>query len=163
MPLTPNNREEHWLQGMVDGQTTLEPNKRREYWYKEIVDAIGSGGGGGGALLIVVADEPMAIPPEWAGEGMIAWETNVTYKQVHDALTTTVVGVSLPANETYFLTEGRGQAIVRLFDFGEYEGTYLVVCELYYHYAGNITMNDNFYFSANAENGELYFIGEEMN
>ena len=47
MPLTPNNREEHWLQGMVDGQTTLEPNKRREYWYKEIVDAIGSGGGGG--------------------------------------------------------------------------------------------------------------------
>ena len=47
MPLTPNNREEYWLQGMVDGQTTLEPNKRREYWYKEIVDAIGSGGGGG--------------------------------------------------------------------------------------------------------------------
>lgn len=47
MPLTPNNREEHWLQGMVDGSTTLEPNKRREYWYKEIVDAIGSGGGGG--------------------------------------------------------------------------------------------------------------------
>lgn len=45
--LTPNNREELWLQGMVDGQTTLEPNKRREYWYKEIVDAIGSGGGGG--------------------------------------------------------------------------------------------------------------------
>lgn len=53
--LTPNNREEHWLQGMVDGQTTLEPNKRREYWYKEIVDAIGSGGGGGtggGALIV---------------------------------------------------------------------------------------------------------------
>ena len=54
--LTPNNREEYWLKGMVDGQTTLEPNKRREYWYKEIVDAIGSGGGGGtggGALLKV--------------------------------------------------------------------------------------------------------------
>ena len=45
--LTPNNREEYWLKGMVDGQTTLEPNKRREFWYKEIVDAIGSGGGGG--------------------------------------------------------------------------------------------------------------------
>lgn len=53
--LTPNNREEYWLKGMVDGQTTLEPNKRREYWYKEIVDAIGSGGGGGtggGALIV---------------------------------------------------------------------------------------------------------------
>lgn len=57
MPLTPNNREEHWLQGMVDGQTTLEPNKRREFWYKEIVDAIGSGGGGGagGGVLVVNA------------------------------------------------------------------------------------------------------------
>lgn len=54
MPLTPNNREEHWLQGMVDGQTTLEPNKRREYWYKEIVDAIGSGGGGGGGALVKI-------------------------------------------------------------------------------------------------------------
>lgn len=53
MPLTPNNREEHWLQGMVDGSTNLEPNKRREYWYKEIVDAIGSGGGGGGGAVIV--------------------------------------------------------------------------------------------------------------
>ena len=53
--LTPNNREEYWLKGMVDGQTTLEPNKRREYWYKEIVDAIGSGGGGGtgGGVLII--------------------------------------------------------------------------------------------------------------
>lgn len=52
--LTPNNREEHWLQGMVDGQTTLEPNKRKEYWYKEIVDAIGSGGGGGGGGVLKV-------------------------------------------------------------------------------------------------------------
>lgn len=55
--LTPNNREEYWLKGMVDGQTTLEPNKRREYWYKEIVDAIGSGGGGGtgGGVLVIAA------------------------------------------------------------------------------------------------------------
>ena len=164
MPLTPNNRNEAWMKGMVDGSTTLEPNNRREHWYKEIVDAIGSGGGGGGggALLIVVADEPMATPPEWAGEGMIAWETNVTYKQVHDALTTTVVGVSLPANETYFHTEARSNAIVRLFDYGEYEGKYVVACELYYYYSGNITMNDNFTFIANAENGELYYIGEEI-
>jgi hypothetical protein len=58
--LTPNNREEYWLKGMVDGQTTLEPNKRREYWYKEIVDAIGSGGGGGtggGALVLNITQD----------------------------------------------------------------------------------------------------------
>lgn len=52
MPLTPNNREEHWLQGMVDGSTDLTPNKRREYWYKEIIDAQGGGGGGGGVLIV---------------------------------------------------------------------------------------------------------------
>lgn len=67
--LTPNNREEHWLQGMVDGQTTLEPNKRREYWYKEIVDAIGSGGGGGtgGGVLVCTMDmQTMALDKTWA-------------------------------------------------------------------------------------------------
>ena len=64
MPLTPNNREEYWLQGMVDGQTTLEPNKRREYWYKEIVDAIGSGGGGGtggGVLVATITKDKQAM------------------------------------------------------------------------------------------------------
>lgn len=68
MPLTPNNREEHWLQGMVDGQTTLEPNKRREYWYKEIVDAIGSGGGGGtgGGVLVVTLDfDTLTLDKTW--------------------------------------------------------------------------------------------------
>lgn len=45
--LTPNNRKEYWLKGMVDGETNLTPNKRSEYWYKEIIDKIGSGGGGG--------------------------------------------------------------------------------------------------------------------
>lgn len=56
--LTPNNREEYWLKGMVDGQTTLEPNNRREYWCKEIVEAIGSGGGGGtGGGMVVVHGE----------------------------------------------------------------------------------------------------------
>ena len=73
MPLTPNNREEHWLQGMVDGQTTLEPNKRREYWYKEIVDAIGSGGGGGGGggtggglvVTIIEGDELDTLSETW--------------------------------------------------------------------------------------------------
>ena len=66
--LTPNNREEYWLKGMVDGQTTLEPNKRREYWYKEIVDAIGSGGGGGtgGGVLVCTKDtQSGALDKTW--------------------------------------------------------------------------------------------------
>lgn len=56
MPLTPSNREEHWLQGMVDGETTLTPNNRREHWYEEIINASGGGGGGtgGGVLKISV-------------------------------------------------------------------------------------------------------------
>ena len=67
--LTPNNREEYWLKGMVDGQTTLEPNKRREFWYKEIVDAIGSGGGGGtggGVLVCTMDTQTMALDKTWA-------------------------------------------------------------------------------------------------
>lgn len=51
--LTPNNREEAWLKGMVDGSTTLTPNNRREHWYQEIVNAGGGGGGGGGGVLVV--------------------------------------------------------------------------------------------------------------
>lgn len=51
--LTPNNREEAWLKGMVDGSTTLTPNNRREHWYQEIVNAGGGGGGGGGGVLKV--------------------------------------------------------------------------------------------------------------
>ena len=54
MPLTPNNREEHWLQGMVDGSTTLTPNKRQEYWYQEIINAPGGGGGGGNSYDVVI-------------------------------------------------------------------------------------------------------------
>lgn len=46
--LTPNNREEHFYKGMVDGSTDLTPNNRKEHWYSEIISAIGSGGGGGG-------------------------------------------------------------------------------------------------------------------
>ena len=84
--LTPNNREELWLQGMVDGQTTLEPNKRREYWYKEIVDAIGSGGGGGtgGGVLNVTATvneagTEMTLDKTWseiatADFAIVTWE-----------------------------------------------------------------------------------------
>ena len=75
--LTPNNREEYWLQGMVDGQTTLEPNKRREYWYKEIVDAIGSGGGGGGGSNIIEATLSAGAVEETA-------EVSLTWQEIHD-------------------------------------------------------------------------------
>lgn len=52
MPLTPKNRKEEWLQGLVDHETTLTPKNRPEEWMKEIIDASGSGGGGGGVLVV---------------------------------------------------------------------------------------------------------------
>lgn len=60
--LTPNNREEHWLKGMVDGSTTLTPNKRQEYWYQEIINAQGGGGGGTGGGFDVVVKSVMVTP-----------------------------------------------------------------------------------------------------
>lgn len=53
MPLTPKNRKEEWLQGLVDHETTLTPKNRDESWMKEIIDASGGGGGGGGGVLII--------------------------------------------------------------------------------------------------------------
>ena len=44
--LTPNNRKEHWYKAIIDGSTDLTPNKRSEYWYKEIMESRGGGGGG---------------------------------------------------------------------------------------------------------------------
>ena len=58
--LTPNNREEHWLKGMVDGSTDLTPNNRKEHWYQEIINAGGGGGGGGGGVLVVHVVESVA-------------------------------------------------------------------------------------------------------
>lgn len=80
MPLTPNNRNEAWMKGMVDGSTTLEPNNRKEHWYKEIVDAIGSGGGGGGGggvLIVNVNSSTGAI--------------DKTAKELYDAMDTQFV------------------------------------------------------------------------
>lgn len=65
MPLTPNNREEHWLQGMVDGSTDLTPNNRREHWYKEIIDNGSGGGGGGGALIATLNMQTGALDKTW--------------------------------------------------------------------------------------------------
>lgn len=92
--LTPNNREEHWLQGMVDGQTTLEPNKRREYWYKEIVDAIGSGGGGGtgGGVLVVNADVETGI-------------FDKTWKEINDASFAVIKYLDDNTLSTFFVVE----------------------------------------------------------
>lgn len=69
MPLTPNNRNEAWMKGMVDGSTDLTPNNRKEHWYKEIVDAIGSGGGGGtggGAFVVNTVDgDELTLDKTW--------------------------------------------------------------------------------------------------
>ena len=44
MPLTPKNRKEQWLDGLVDHETTLTPKNRSEAWMKEIIEASGGGG-----------------------------------------------------------------------------------------------------------------------
>lgn len=56
MPLTPKNRKEEWLEGLVQHETTLTPKNRPEAWIKEIIDASGGGGGGGASLLIATVD-----------------------------------------------------------------------------------------------------------
>ncbi len=52
MPLTPKNRKEQWLEGLVQHETTLTPKNRPEEWMKEIIDASGGGGTGGGVLIV---------------------------------------------------------------------------------------------------------------
>lgn len=59
MPLTPKNRKEEWLQGLVDHETALTPKNRPEEWMKEIIDASGGGGGGGGVLVIHIQNNVM--------------------------------------------------------------------------------------------------------
>lgn len=53
--LTPKNRKEEWMLGLVEGSTTLEPKNRKEEWMKEIIDA--SGGGGGSTWQLVGSGE----------------------------------------------------------------------------------------------------------
>lgn len=50
MPLTPKNRREQRLDGLVDHETSLTPKNRCEAWMKEIIEA--SGGGGGGLFVL---------------------------------------------------------------------------------------------------------------
>lgn len=164
MPLTPNNRNEAWMKGMVDGSTTLEPNNRKEHWYKEIVDAIGSGGGGGGgALLIYLNDTAMATPPSWI-ESLVSdgnvYETNVTYAQFHTAYLSTLVGISTPASEDF--TEYRQQQIANIVDFGFIEMLNLFYVEVtwYKNVNGSLTPIEA-YLCANAEDGNLYFIAQQ--
>lgn len=64
MPLTPKNRKEEWLQGLVDHETTLTPKNRPEEWMKEIIDASGGGGTGGGVLVCHIG-ENNALDKTW--------------------------------------------------------------------------------------------------
>lgn len=42
--LTPKNRPEEWMLGLIEGSTSLTPKNRCEEWLKEIIDASGGGG-----------------------------------------------------------------------------------------------------------------------
>lgn len=66
MPLTPKNRKEEWLQGLVDHETTLTPKNRPEEWMKEIIDASGGGGGGGGVLNLHMDRQTRTLDKTWA-------------------------------------------------------------------------------------------------
>lgn len=65
MPLTPKNRKEEWLNGLVEHETTLTPKNRCEAWMKEIIDASGGGGGGGGALIATLNMQTGALDKTW--------------------------------------------------------------------------------------------------
>jgi hypothetical protein len=67
MPLTPKNRKEEWLEGLVQHETTLTPKNRPEAWMKEIIDASGGGGGGGtGVLVVTMNPQTGALDKTWA-------------------------------------------------------------------------------------------------
>lgn len=79
MPLTPKNRKEEWLQGLVDHETTLTPKNRPEEWMKEIIDASGGGGGGGGVLVVhATGNYPDLVLDKTAGEIAEAYNAGIT-------------------------------------------------------------------------------------
>ena len=73
MPLTPKNRKEQWLEGLVQHETTLTPKNRPEAWIKEIIDASGGGGGGTGGGVLIVND--------------VSGTLDKTWKEIYDATT----------------------------------------------------------------------------
>ena len=77
MPLTPKNRKEEWLQGLVNHETTLTPKNRPEEWMKEIIDASGGGGGGGGGGGVLVVHSTNGT-------------LDKTWKEIHDAMGTSL-------------------------------------------------------------------------
>lgn len=124
MPLTPNNRNEAWMKGMVDGSTTLEPHNRREHWYKEIVDAIGSGGGGGGGVLLVHED-------------VVTNTLDKTWQEINDA---DMVVIHFTESGTTF----------RFYPLGCYEkdGAYYIDC-IGYHMPDEISLRTYYAETAN--------------
>ena len=79
MPLTPKNRKEEWLQGLVDHETTLTPKNRPESWMKEIIDASGGGGGGGGGggvLMVGTSGSPLTMDKTYS-EIKSAYESGI--------------------------------------------------------------------------------------
>lgn len=123
-------------------------------------------GGGGGALLVYVADTPLPATPQWildVDPTFVAYETNVTYSQLHDALNSVVVGLSLP--------KGLVEPVRKQLFMCSYTDTGLVPgldvyanAVLFADYTDSTQLTEHEgVFLANAENGPLYYCAYQYN
>lgn len=122
--LTPNNREEHWLKGMVDGSTTLTPNKRKEYWYQEIINAQGGGGGGGYDLVLRCGDYIETSPTFVVASGSVS----STMEKARNGEPLNCAVVSLIDYGEYC---GYDNFLITKITYADEEGAFLVIDAIY--------------------------------
>ncbi len=124
----------------------------------------GENSGGGGGVLIVVPDDAMTTPPSWITDispSVTVYETNVTYAQIHAAMTSSPIGLSLPGEYGDFGSEYRTQPIARFEDdgFGPEVNIYTVM-SLFYLFSPRGFEEREATLVANAEDGVLYLVIE---